>query len=87
MVRSIFCQLCQRNIAVPQGVRDLFAKCSEGKLVPSSIQLLDAIGQIIKELPGCFLIIDALDECHERAPVVKHLRRFHSSLDNLHIFG
>jgi hypothetical protein len=85
MVRSIFHQLCQRSIVLPEGVRDLFAKCDEGKRVPSSIQLLDAIEQIIKELPGCFIIIDALDECDERAPVMKHLRRFHSSLDNLHI--
>jgi Cdc6-like AAA superfamily ATPase len=85
MLRSIFRQLCHRSIAVPQGVWDLFAKCSNGKHVPSSIELLDAIEQTIREVPRCFLIIDALDECKARESAMKFLCRFHSTLDNLRI--
>jgi hypothetical protein len=55
--------LCRRSIVLPEGIRNLFAKCDEGKLVPSSIQLLAS---------GCYRAD------HKRASQLLYHHRFYA---------
>jgi Cdc6-like AAA superfamily ATPase len=87
MFRSIFSQLCQQCVTFPDPIKALYEACSppRPKRDPSSAEIVSVLQHLIRAFPGCFLVLDALDECTDRDPVLKMLNEWHSQIDNLHI--
>jgi hypothetical protein len=50
------------------------------------VRQLDALQQMIQEYPQCYIILDALDECEDRAELMDIINQITGwQLDNLHV--
>jgi hypothetical protein len=85
--RSIFHQLCHQYLAVPKDVESLYNLCKNTSRQPTILELSDTLSAAISEFPGCYIVLDALDECKERQNVVDLVCKLHSleSLPKVHI--
>jgi hypothetical protein len=63
MIRSLIVQLSEQCVKIPLALDALYSSCGDGRRQPSLEELLEALQQAILELPQCFIILDALDEC------------------------
>ncbi|KAL8968170.1 MAG: hypothetical protein Q9183_002589 [Haloplaca sp. 2 TL-2023] len=66
MIRSLVQQMCTQLGGSANEVRALFSACGGGKRQPECEQLLTVLHQLLSRSEGAYLVIDALDECHER---------------------
>lgn len=86
MVRSLICQLSQKCVKIPTSLDLLFSSCDNGHQNPSLDSQLDVLQQMIQEYPQCYIILDALDECKDRAELMDIISKITSwQLDNLHV--
>ncbi|KFY94925.1 hypothetical protein V498_03651 [Pseudogymnoascus sp. VKM F-4517 (FW-2822)] len=86
MVRSLICQLSEKCVQIPASLELLFSSCNNGQRYPSLDSQLDALQQMIQEYPQCYIILDALDECKNRAELMDILSQITSwQLDKLHV--
>ncbi|KFY95523.1 hypothetical protein V500_02750 [Pseudogymnoascus sp. VKM F-4518 (FW-2643)] len=86
MVRSLICQLSQKCVKIPVSLELLFSSCENGQRSPSLDSQLDVLQQMIREYPQCYIILDALDECKDRAELMGILNQITSwQLDKLHV--
>ncbi|KFZ01827.1 hypothetical protein V501_09775 [Pseudogymnoascus sp. VKM F-4519 (FW-2642)] len=86
MVRSLICQLSQNCVKIPASLDLLFSSCDNGNQNPSLDSQLDVLQQMIQEYPQCYIILDALDECEDRAELMDIINQITGwQLDNLHV--
>lgn len=71
MIRSLISQLSQQCVKVPAILETLFSSYETGQRQPSLDTLLEVLHQIIQELPQSYIVLDALDECTERAELME----------------
>jgi hypothetical protein len=86
MVRSLISQLSQKCTTVPAILEKLFASCNNGNRQPSLDGLLDVLREMIRTFSQSFIILDALDECVDRAELMSILESIAGwRLEKLHI--
>jgi len=69
MLRSLICQLSEQCVQIPAGLDTLLSSCENGRQPPTDV-LLELVRQMIQELPQSYIILDALDECNDRAELM-----------------
>jgi hypothetical protein len=70
LLRSVINQLCRRNDHVAERVYQMFKKGGQ----PSTVELLDALEQVLGQFRLVYLCIDALDESNERGNLLNMLQ-------------
>ena len=86
MFRSLFHQLLQRLVTVPEDVEEVFSLCVNGKQQPSLPALLKAAPQIIQQFTHVYIVLDALDECTQRSELMDLLGTIAGwQLDSVHL--
>jgi len=72
MLKSLVSQFCQRYHNLPPALELLWSSCNVSREQPSTDQLLDAL-QSLTESRTSFIVLDALDECGDRAELLSIL--------------
>ena len=86
MVQSLISQLSQQCVKVPATLDALFSSCKNGQRHPSLDAFLEVLQQIIQEFTQSYIILDALDECANRAELMGVLKSMVGwGHENLHI--
>jgi hypothetical protein len=86
MIRSLISQLLQQCVKIPTTIETLFSSCGNGQRQPSLDALLEVLHQMILGFPQSYVILDALDECADRAVLMGLLERMAEwRLEKLHI--
>jgi len=86
MLRSLICQLSQQCVKIPTSLDTLFSSCKDRQRQPSLDEFLEVMQQMIREFPQPHLILDALDECSQRAELMGILKIMAGwQLPNLHL--
>jgi hypothetical protein len=86
MVRSLLCQLSQQSIKVPASLDALFSSCNSGQRQPSIQAVMDALQAMIQDLPQIYIVLDALDECAQRADLMEMFETMVGwKLPNMHL--
>lgn len=72
MVTSLIVQLSKQHASarIRSILGDLYSSCQNGGHQPSSTSLVDALHDIVDELPLSWIILDALDECVDRSELL-----------------
>lgn len=88
LLRSLVVQLSMQCTKTPECVEKLFSHSLSGLKQPSTRALVDTLHGILQDFTEVFVIIDALDECDNRADLLEHLEYvFNWQLDQLHILA
>jgi hypothetical protein len=79
MVRSLLCQLLQQSVKqqsakIPASLDDLFSSCGGGQRRPLVDAFQEVLRLMIQELPQAYVVLDALDECAQRAELMEVLQ-------------
>lgn len=86
MARSLFCQLTQRSMACPEAIDALYSACENDRRAPSLEALLQAMQQVMQRLTRVYIVLDALDECTQRADLMDLVTAVvRWRLDNVHL--
>jgi hypothetical protein len=86
MVRSLISQLLQKCIAFPTSLETFFSLSENGQPPPSLHTLLEFLQQIMQKFIHVYIVLDALDECAERAELMDILEEMAEwQLQNSHI--
>ncbi|KAF1972443.1 hypothetical protein BU23DRAFT_643610 [Bimuria novae-zelandiae CBS 107.79] len=86
MLRSLIWQLSQQSDQIPASLDDLFSSCESGQRQPSVDALQKGLRLIIQELLQAYVVLDALDECAQRAELMETLETIAGwRLQNLHL--
>jgi hypothetical protein len=75
MVRSLISQLSEQCIKMPLALEALYSSLDKGNRQPSLDALMNVLQQILQEFPQSYLILDALDECADRAELMRILEQ------------
>ncbi|ELR06475.1 hypothetical protein GMDG_08000, partial [Pseudogymnoascus destructans 20631-21] len=75
MVRSLISQLSEQCIKMPSALEALYSSLDKGNRQPPLDALMDVLQQILQEFPQSYLILDALDECADRAELLSILEQ------------
>lgn len=67
IVRSFLCQLSQQCTKIPESLDHLYSLCESGQQQPSIDALVDALQSMMQDFPQSYIMLDALDECTQRA--------------------
>jgi hypothetical protein len=73
MFRSLFYQLLQRSVKIPEEVNALFSSCGDGRQQPSLLALLNVAPQLVRQFTHVYIVLDALDESAKRAELMDML--------------
>ena len=86
MIRSLMQQVSIHWGGWPEEVHNLYSACGQGQDPPHSERLLAILHQQLAKYQGTYIILDALDECHDRHDLLKSIQGI-ASWDNasLHI--
>lgn len=86
MLRSLVTQFSRHCIKVPTTLESLCSSAMNEGRQPSPDALLTALQQLTKEFPAAYIILDALDECIDRAELLTHLEDMAGwQFENLHV--
>lgn len=86
MIRSLISQFSQQCVKIPTTLDTLFSSCQSKQDSPSLDSLLEVLHQMIRELPQSYLILDALDECADRAVLMGLIEDIAEwRFENLHV--
>jgi hypothetical protein len=86
MLRSLIYQLSRQCVKIPVGLDTLFSSCESGQRQPSLDALLEAMQKMIEEFPQSYIILDALDECTDRAELMSIVDKISGwQTQNLHL--
>ena len=86
MVRSLISQLSQQCDKVPVTLETLFSSCENRQRHPLLDDFLEVLQDIIQGFPQSYIILDALDECANRAELMDILKSMVEwRLEKLHI--
>jgi len=81
MLSSFLAQISATQIG--QEVHQLYERCENGRRRPTFDELTETIFTVLNKCPRVYLIVDALDECSDRAPllqVVKQILRVNGDI-------
>lgn len=81
LIRSIVSQFSSNFAELPVALTELYKKCNNGLQKPSTEALENLLLTIAGNFSHSYIIIDALDECTERAKVLKWIERISSLKD------
>lgn len=91
ILRSLIWQLSWSPdyLNVPRVVREAYEEAhpSSVPLKPRDEVWRDIFAQLIKSFTRTTIILDALDECLEYGPLLRHLRKAHDEAPSLHILA
>jgi hypothetical protein len=88
MVRSLVSQLSQQCVKIPTTLETLFSSCENGQRQPSLDTLLEVMLYMMQEFPQSYIVLDALDECTDRAELITILERMAGwKLDESHLLA
>jgi len=79
MLRSIITQLCAGMEELPEKIVTLYKHNGNGTQQPAKDSLIDVFVAIMSEFDRTYLIVDALDECGERQPLLDLISRLINS--------
>jgi hypothetical protein len=86
MARSLISQLSQQCVKLPASLETLFSSCENRQRKPTLDELLEVLQQITLESSQSYIILDALDECANRAELMDTLETIAGwQLKKLHI--
>jgi hypothetical protein len=86
MIRSLIFQLLKNCNQVPTTLETLFSACENGRRQPALDNLLEVLHQVVQEPVQSYLILDALDECSQRAELMNTLESITGwQLEKLHL--
>jgi hypothetical protein len=86
MLRSLVVQLSQQAVDVPASLDALLSSCEDGRQQPSIDALLQVACQTMQQLPQVYVMLDALDECAQRAKLMRMLETIAGlQLPNVHL--
>jgi hypothetical protein len=86
MVKSLIAQLSQQCVKIPAVLESLFSLNLDGLRQPSMDALLHVLHQMIQDFPVSYIILDALDECGDRAALLGILETVAKwEIDHLHL--
>jgi hypothetical protein len=74
LIRSLVRQFAARGSANLEPLIKLYKRCHDGGSEPSIGSLWDVLLAILDSFPNTYIIIDALDECSERAKVLDRIK-------------
>ncbi|KFY98731.1 hypothetical protein V500_01563 [Pseudogymnoascus sp. VKM F-4518 (FW-2643)] len=75
MVRSLISQLSEQCIKMPSALEALYSSLDKGNRQPPVDALMGVLQQVLREFPQSYLILDALDECADRAELLSILEQ------------
>ncbi|KAI9656998.1 MAG: hypothetical protein M1829_000355 [Trizodia sp. TS-e1964] len=75
MVRSLISQLSEKCVEMPADLEALYSSCDGGNRQPSLDALIEVLHAMLKGFPQSYLILDALDECADRAILMEILEQ------------
>jgi hypothetical protein len=79
MLRSLIKQLSEQLRYTSDSLERLFTACTSGSGQPPTDEaLLNTLGQLVKDFDQVYIILDALDECAERLPLLDGLMEMHN---------
>ncbi|KAF9056915.1 hypothetical protein BDP27DRAFT_1454269 [Rhodocollybia butyracea] len=73
LLQSLLLQMATRSGGVHPALHELYTKCTEGLMEPTTAELSATLEVVSKDLSSVFLVLDAMDECSEAFDVLKHL--------------
>ena len=86
MVRSLISQLSEQCIKMPLALEALYLFLDKGNRQPSLDALMNVLQQMLQEFPQSYLILDALDECTDRAELMRILEQMAGwQLEKIHV--
>ncbi|KAF2242108.1 ankyrin, partial [Trematosphaeria pertusa] len=88
LLRSLLAQIVIQRRAVPDSIQALFEQHHGGFQQPNIRTLLGTLQKTLEHAEQTYLVIDALDECAERADLLETLEDMQEwRLDNFHILA
>ncbi|KAL5376601.1 hypothetical protein DPSP01_010394 [Paraphaeosphaeria sporulosa] len=85
-IRSLFSQLLQRSVTLPESIDKLFASCENTGRLPPLHAFLGVLRPTLQEFTQVYIVLDALDECSYRSELMDMLEIIAEwRLDNLHL--
>ncbi|OQO10695.1 hypothetical protein B0A48_03995 [Cryoendolithus antarcticus] len=78
MLRSLVSQLLNGCAQVPDSLQSLHTTCENLGRSPSTDDLLLVLKHALERLPTPFIVLDALDECTNRASLFEFIEEMHS---------
>jgi cysteinyl-tRNA synthetase len=73
MLRSLISQLSEQCVKMPLALEALYSSLDKGNRQPSLNALMNVLQEMLQEFPQSYLILDALDECADRAELMRIL--------------
>ena len=71
LIRSLLNQLANQHSDCTEILQRLFHRCQVGKQQPSHDALIEALQRMLRVVPVCYILIDALDECVDRDDLLR----------------
>jgi hypothetical protein len=86
MIQSLISQLAQQSVKIPGILEMLCSSYENGQRQLSPYALLDMLQEIIPQFPQVYIVLDALDECIDRAKLTSILESITGwQFDGLHL--
>ena len=86
MLRSLIPQLWSQSRENANALDALYLACGSGASQPSLPMLMDALKDLVQSSPDAYIILDALDECKERAKLMLTIKEMTEwNIPSLHI--
>ena len=74
LYRSLLAQLSSQQEFVPPEVQDLYETAQTQSYTPKLEKIMRTLLAVLKQFDRAFILIDALDECSERALLMQHIQ-------------
>jgi hypothetical protein len=86
MVKSLICQLSERCVRIPAILDSILSTDPTGQRHPPLHRLLEILHAFVQGIPATYIVIDALDECGDRAGLLHIVCRMKQwEVDGLHM--
>ncbi|KAJ7604364.1 ankyrin repeat-containing domain protein [Mycena polygramma] len=84
MLRSIIMQLSEQS-PTPYSILDQRFKSCQGQILPTYNDLLAMLDTVLSQLPGTYIVLDALDECSEHDKLVEFVSTLRGWTNPVHL--
>lgn len=86
MLRTLLIQLYNQTDVAKENLQGLYNRCRDGTRAPTILEMCTALTDIAIHLANVVIVVDAIDESHEREAVVSWISDIHvSDLSSLHM--
>ena len=88
LIRSLLVQLSAKCLYLPESLQSAYNRSQNGQNQPTIEELSLLLREIIKSFRGTYILLDALDECTERADVLNFIEVLIGwNIDSLHVLS